>query len=203
MSDVEQTQEENTVVATPAKEPVVRRVLMENGQEVNFGARSNLLSPMDVETGTLTFLISTGKVVTWAVEKAAEISDKFIKQAFLYGLREKIKSNLAGEKDLTKLPAIIAKQIEELKKGEFALRRDGEAPSLSPLQIAYAIAKSIDKKNPIPGWANTSDPVVVQEVLNEWATFDKTRKNAIRKHPVVIVELAKLQAAGAEDGIEL
>jgi hypothetical protein len=208
-------------VATPKAVKQVRILPMDDGSNVNFGARANLISTIDVDNLVISFKIALdpiGKVITWALgevvntdaegnvtgkpfEAVATFPENF-KKIFLYGLMERVKSSLAPVK-LADLPTAIAKQIEAINKGDFIIRsvegEDGEV-ALTKLQKAYATVKS----NPLyvtvakPEWANVDDAATIADVLNFWEGLSASDKNNIRKNPYVKLEQAKLEVGTGE-----
>ena len=196
MTDQTQDQTENTeAVTTPAKEKKakeVKIVTMEDGSQVNFGVRANLITSLDLDTSTISFKISTGKIINWLVEHMENLTT-FQKTVYMYGLLEKVKTSLAPVK-VDALEVAINKQIESINKGEFnvrALTQAGEVV-LTDLQKAYAIAVSyLDPSK--AHWANVDNGEVIAEVLTLWESKSAIERNKIRRHPNVAVELAKIQ----------
>lgn len=186
-----------TETAKPKKE--VRIVTMEDGTQLNFGTRANLLSSIDLETNTLTFKLVSGKIINWILQGVEGLTD-FQRTVFLYGILEKVKTSLAPIK-LPKIEEAIAKQIVAIEKGEFNIRSlsgSGEV-TLTELQAAYAIALSKQSKAKAH-WVNTTDVVTIQEVLSVWEGKSPAQRNAIRRNAAVSWELnvMKLEEGNVE-----
>jgi hypothetical protein len=190
--------EDAPVKPKPKKE--VRIVTLDDGTQVNFGARANLLSSIDLESSTIIFKIVTGKVINWVITEMDNLTP-FQKTVFMYGLLEKVKTSLAPVK-LAKLEEAIAKQIAAVTKGDFNIRSIntvGEV-ALSDLQKAYALAFS--KQYPDKAkWADIDDVATIAEVLEVWENKTPVQRNAIRRHPSVAWELNVMAIAtgDAED----
>lgn len=171
-----------------------------DGIQVNFGKRANLLTSIDEAANTVIFKLFTGKVINWTVPFVDGLSG-FVKSVYIYGLVSKIKSSLAPVK-LDDLEAAIGKAIVSLDSG-ILTARVSTVGTLSDEQKAYALVKSTvgnrHYEDQFAHWNFLANPVVVQEVLAAWASFDKSKRNAIRRDPYVSLEKAQLEAAKAPE----
>jgi hypothetical protein len=173
----------------------VRIVKMEDGSEVNFGKRANLLTSF--EGTTVSFKLFTGKVITWVVEGIDTLTD-FQKTVYVYGLTEKVKSNLAPVKDVSEMEIAIQKQILNLTSGIFFTRgTSSSAIILDNLQKAWAFVKS--EQEGYKHWEDLEDATVTREVASAWNELTRPAKNLIRKNVYVVIQKSKLDLA---DGVE-
>lgn len=172
-----------------------RIVEMEDGSEVNFGKRANLLTSVDGTT--VSFKLFSGKIITWVVEGIDDLTD-FQKVVYIFGLTEKVKSNIASVKDVTELEIAIHRQITSLSSGVFYTRgTSSNAVVLDNLQKAWATVKS-DQEG-FEHFIDYAEPAVSREIATLWAEMSRPAKNLIRKNVYVVVEKAKLDLA---DGVE-
>lgn len=168
------------------KKPV-RIVEMEDGQKVNFGVRSNLVTGYDVKTGELVFKIVTGQIITFLAPEFENLSD-FQAEVYLYGLLNKVKVSLSGTKpeDLAKS---ISEQLDALAKKEFSVRTYGETgeSELNSWQRAFAIvvSKTVAGKE---HWKDIENVSVVREVIEAWNDKSVAERNNIKRHPLVMQE---------------
>lgn len=200
----EETTEPEKVTETKSKakkaKKAIRFVTMDDGTQANFGVRSNLLSAIDLEEGIITFKISTGKTITWAVKTLKDLTD-FQKTVHLYGVMERVKSSLAPVK-IDKLEEVITKQIEAIDNGEFNIRSlntTGEIV-LTDLQKAYGLTMSesptsTDKQH----WKEIDKPEVVAEILQVWEGKTAVERGAIKRHPIVGWHLSVLVMNASKD----
>jgi len=172
-----------------------RIVKMEDGSEVNFGKRANLLTSVD---GTIvSFKLFSGKVIAWEVEGIDELTD-FQKTVYIFGLTEKVKSNIASVKDVAELEIAIHRQVASLSSGVFYTRgTSSSAVVLDNLQKAWATVKS--GQEGFEHFIDYAEPTVSREIATLWSEMTRPAKNLIRKNVYVVVAKAKLDLA---DGVE-
>ncbi len=183
--------EDATEEVTPIKEPVI--VEMSDGTKCNFGRRANLVSSMDVPTKTLTFKISTGVIISWAVEGLEAFSTLQTK-IYLYGLLEKVKSSLAGV-GKPDLEVAISNNIADIKAGNFNIRSAGSSVAATGLTLvmkAFALAKS-EQQEEYVHLRDLDNPSVIDEVCALWNGKSPSEKRAVRTNPFVQYHLSMLE----------
>lgn len=205
-----------------AEEKVNKIIELENGEKVNFGTRSNVLSSFDIETNTITFKVATGEVIVWDVTTIADLMidglNEYTKTVILSGLLSKVKVSLAPVKlqeevtaedgtvsVVNSLAEAIRKQVAILTSGKFAVRGLGDdSVELSLDQKAFATAAV--KQAPfatavglaaedVAGWEDLDSEATINAVSNLWDSFEIPVKNAIRRNPYFKVEKALLEIA--------
>jgi hypothetical protein len=194
----------------PKKEKVVRKVEMENGTTVDFGSRANLLTALDLEENTVTFLHSNGKVVVFKQEDIAATEDEaafefskapeLVRKGFLYGVMERVKSSTGPIKAIEDIYTEVVKQVAAIKGGTFYIRSlagDDEEVGLTELQHAYALAKAQLQPEQFAHWSNVEDETTIKEVSDLWETYTLKDKAKIRANAVVMLHLANLKQAKA------
>jgi hypothetical protein len=178
-----------------------RIVKLEDGSEVNFGVRANLLTSVDEAANTVTFKSISGKIITWAVPYVDGLNG-FVKTVYIYGLVTKVKSTLAGVKGEADMEAALEKVLTSLAMGTLVVR-SAVAGTLTLEQKAYAIIKSTHTNRHFDltktHWSDLSAPATIAEVTTLWGSFDRSRKNAIRKDSYFKIELATLVAASESE----
>ena len=154
----EQTQEQAVTLT-------LRVVELQNGEKANFGVRNNLLSSFDVETGSITFKVFTGEVITFDVTSIADLKyadqSDLARTALLYAYLNKVKANLAPVKlqeevetkdaegnvvsseTVNSLAVAIQKEVDKLLKGEFPVRGAGSDEGLELTLDQKAFAKAV------------------------------------------------------------
>lgn len=185
----------------------VRIVRMEDGTDVNFGTRANLITSADPEQNLLTFKLASGKVINYVEETIENLTEKQ-KAIYLYGLLQKVKTTLAPVKLFTLIDGelvptmenTINKQLELFKAGEFMFRdveREGVV-ELTDLQRAYA--EVMREQGSKPHWTDLDDIATMTEILSIWETKSPVERNKVRRHPLVAIKLATLaQKTGKVD----
>ena len=197
-----------------------RIVTLANGEVVDFGVRTNLLTTADAESGIILFKLFSGQVISWDVNQVtgleyASASD-LAKQVIQYGLLAKIKTNLASvmlqataEDGSITFPLFdnITKQIATLNEGSFLTRSSGSNVSeLSLEQKAFANAVTKHHKfaelvslkaEDVATWVDTNTSAVITAISSLWVSYDTSVKNAIRKnaffrHEKSLLEIANL-----------
>ena len=141
-----------------------RVVTLTNGEKANFGARNNLLSGFDTESGVVTFKVFTGEVLEFDISKIETLGyegfTELAKTVVGYSYLNKIKNNLApvklqeevetkdaegnvtGTTTVNSLAVAVQKEIDKLAKGDFPIRSVGgdEGVELTEDQKIFAIA---------------------------------------------------------------
>ena len=141
-----------------------RVVTLTNGEKANFGARNNLLSGFDTESGVVTFKVFTGEVLEFDISKIETLGYEdftdLAKTVVGYSYLNKIKNNLApvklqeevevkdaegkvtGTTTVNSLAVAVQKEIDKLTKGDFPIRSVGgdEGVELTEDQKVFAIA---------------------------------------------------------------
>jgi hypothetical protein len=123
--------EQNEVEVKKAK---VSNIVAFPDGNIDFGEKGKSVSYYDVATGTLTFKVVTGEVISQVVtdEDIAAMSPALLKEHVLYARQEKIKSTLAPIKPVLTPEEIkdgklnvaqkITKELAALAAGEFVTR---------------------------------------------------------------------------------
>lgn len=178
-----------------AEQTEVKRVVtLEDGSTADFGKRANVLTVVSADSSKVTFKLFNGKVINWTVPFMSGLSE-FVQSVYVFGLVSKIKSTL-GNVGLEDLETAITKATAQLDAGTFTTRSASEG-SLSIEQKAYATVKSTvggrHYDEALAHWANLTDSNVIAEIIATWETFDRSKKNAIRKDPYFKLEKSQLE----------
>ena len=199
----------------------VNIVELENGEKLDFGKNGTVFSSYDVDAGDITFKVATGEVITFNV---SDVPENVLKEATIYGLREKIKSTLAPIKlntteeetlagKLNKAEKIV-QEITSLKAGEFVTRSAvGGSATLDSFMKAFALVNAIgaiktDNNGgmvPVPAkgrlfaelkpeWANVNDSAVIASVLSTWDALDRKVKAAQKRNTFLTFQAEYFEA---------
>lgn len=175
-----------------------RIVTMENGEQVNFGQRANIISTQEISadgTGfTLTFNVFNGTVLTYTYVSEV-VLPKLLLEMAAFGASSKAKASTAGAESLDAIVDIIKGKIAEFSEGLFVTRGGGAASNLvlTLQQEAYADMEGLDK----------NDPETIAKIKDFFAEMSKEAKSALVKDTKFKYHMRKLQfeAMEAELGI--
>jgi hypothetical protein len=225
------TETTETTAATETKK-ADRIVEMFDGSKANFGTRANLLTSIDTDTNEITFKVFTGQILVWKpFEKEhftpVSVLPEIIRTVVLYGLLNKVKSNIApvkltetvevkneaGEvveiKTVDALYEAILSNISTIDEGKFSIRGTGsdEEFELTLDQKAYAMMvinhpELFKNKQGSLDWneKNLASTEIIADVQATWDAKDRSTKNTIRKNAYFTLEKNKLQMAAIENG---
>lgn len=179
----------------------VNIITMNNGMEIDFKKRNNVVQSIDLDNNEVTFHVFTGETLTIDLAAIpAEIRDL----VFAKGVVNILKSNLAGvklqeENDgvvVNSLAISLQKGIDSLLSGKVSLRATSESEdTLSDEEKFFAVASTFERGSLYnPGWASAAVEVdgywlfndevsseVAQQVSTAWAGMDRKARNAVRR----------------------
>ena len=181
-------------------ETTSRIVQLETGELVNFGKSGKVIASYDVDTDTITFKTVPGKVISF---KISDLPENVLKEATIYGLREKIKATLAPI-TANDIPDKIYKEIEALQAGLFVTRSSDSTTTveLDDFMKAFALINATGQVNTgtalftikeqfisvpelRPHWVNLNDVNVINEVLTYWDSLSRQEKAAQKRNTFV------------------
>jgi hypothetical protein len=172
-------------------------ITLEDGTQANFGVRTKLLVSINELSNTVTFKLFTGRIIVWSVPYVDGLGG-FVKAVYLYGLVAKIKSSIASNKDVNLLEETLVNVLASLDNGIMTLRNNTVC-TLTSEQKAYAMIKSspecLHYEEMYAHWYDISEVSVIEEIIKLWATFDRSRKNTIRKDAFFAKALATINIA--------
>jgi hypothetical protein len=173
---------ETTEVVTPAveKTPRVRKVI---------------LTPVATETTlALTVEVIGQEVINYEVE-VSELPVQLLNQLALRGLTSFIHDKTAGAKDVSTIPAEVAKVLASIKDGtifENTRKRGVDTVELPKFVEAIMVRDNL----------NREDKAVRQEALDAWNSLSKEDKTAIRSDAVLMNHVKILNGEEAVRAIE-
>lgn len=114
--------------------------------------------------------------------KLAELNDEMKTQLILHGISQKVGDSYAGE-DAENCETIATKTWEQLVAGAWSVRTGGSGgPRIS--QLAEALASATGQE--------------VSACVEKIADMSDAEKKALRKHPAIEAEIAKIKLAKAQ-----
>lgn len=132
------------------------------------------------ENAGVSFTFSNGTLIEALL---SDMSPDMVTNLALHGLSQKIGDSYAGTKDVEDSIAFASAMLKRLQEGEWKVAREGGGGAQRTSMIVEALAAATGK---------TRD-----EALEVVATLDKDKVAALKKHPLVAAELAKIAAARA------
>lgn len=171
-------------------------VEMSDGTKVTFGGRQNVITEHDVSTGTITFKVINGEIITWNRPEIPEMGE-FAAKVYLFGLLCKVKQSIGATK-VDEIVETLNDAIKAINDGKFDLRSGvgDSTPELSDMQKAWAIVKK-DKypDTTTENWGDLNDPTqeTVVLVLNAWNGLSKEQKALIKSHSLVQEKLLQFK----------
>jgi len=157
--------------------------------------RKVVLTPSVTETTlALTVEVIGQETINFEVE-TAELPVELFNQLALRGLISFIHDKTAGAKDVSTIPADVAKVLASVKDGtifENTRKRGGDTVELPKFVEAIMVRDNLDR----------TDKVARQEALDSWNSLSKEDKVAIRSDAVLMNHVKVLNGEEAVRAIE-
>jgi len=157
--------------------------------------RKVVLTPSVTETSiALQIEVIGQELINFEIE-TAELPVELFNQLALRGLISFIHDKTAGAKDVSTIPAEIAKVLASIKDGtifENTRKRGGDTVELPKFVEAIMVRDNLDR----------TDKVARQEALDTWNSLSKEDKVAIRSDKVLMSHVDILNGEAAKARLE-
>lgn len=174
LNEATQVTEETNEETTDAEPEVNTRV-----RRVN----STITVPDEGSIGKLTLEIHGSKTIDFSLDFDT-VDPKFIKQAALNGLINRINTSYSGKSDPAEITAIVEKELDNFSQGIFTSRNISERKAKVPdTVLAWVEAAGGDP----------ADTATVQKYAKNWSSRSKEEKEKISSHPKVIEVYERIQ----------